>query len=74
MSLEVVRWSEISQRKTNTPHHLQIESKEKNIEHNTEMVVARGWMVEEMGGQRIQISSSKMGKLWGFNISYCDYG
>ena len=73
--------SEISQRKTNTPHHLQVESKLKNkiielMYFNTRMVVTGGWMVGEMGrfGQRVQISTSKMGKFWGFNVSYCDYG
>ena len=69
MSLEVVRQSEISQRKTNAPHHLQIESKLKNkiielMYYITRMTVAWGWMLGEMGrfGQRVQISTSQMGK------------
>ena len=56
--------SEISQGKTNTPHHLQVESKLKNkvielMYFNTRMVVTGSWMVGEMErfGQRVQIST-----------------
>ena len=69
----------VSQRKTNSAwFHVDVESKNTELtDLESRLVVARGrgWGLQLTGecGQRVQISSYEMTKLWGSNVQYGDY-